>query len=131
MRDQRNESETYHLMCMVCGALPGMTCVDSDFHELPQVHPSRRISISERNWRSLQGWEPPELLEQRRKRRKRESARAALFDPRLGPDAKAVQKAQRRSGRLASLSRPQEAEKVQRIRGEAARLPGYGEGQCA
>lgn len=66
MRDQRNESETYHLMCMVCGALPGMTCVDSDFHELPQVHPSRRISISERNWRSLQGWEPPELLEQRR-----------------------------------------------------------------
>jgi hypothetical protein len=102
MRDQRNESETYHLTCMVCGALPGTTCVDSDFHDLPQVHPSRRISISERNWRSRQGWEPPELLEQRRKRRKRESARAALFDPRLGPDAKAVQKAQRRSGRLAS-----------------------------
>lgn len=102
MRGQRDEFETYHLTCMVCGALPGTTCVDSDLRELPQVHPSRRISIIERNWRSRQGWEPPELVEQRRRRRKEEAARAALFDPRLGPDAKAVQKAQRRTGQLAS-----------------------------
>jgi hypothetical protein len=63
MRTRQDESETHHLNCMVCGALPGMTCIDSDFQELPQVHPSRRMSISERNWRSRQGWEPPELVE--------------------------------------------------------------------
>jgi hypothetical protein len=83
-------------------AFPGTACIDRDFHELPQVHPSRRMSISERNWRSGQGWEPPELVQQHRKRRKQEAAQAALFDPRLGPDAKAVQKARRRNRTLAS-----------------------------
>lgn len=102
MRARQDESETHHLMCMVCGALPGTTCIDSDFQELPQVHPSRRMTISERNWQSRQGWEPPELVEQQRARLKQRAARAALFDPHLGPDAKAVQKARRRSGPLAS-----------------------------
>lgn len=45
MRARKDEFETHHLT------------------ELPQVHPSRRMSISERNWRSQQGWEPPELAE--------------------------------------------------------------------
>ncbi len=99
MRARKNEFETHHLTCLVCGALPGTACIDSDFQELPQVHPSRRTSISERNWRSQQGWEPPELVEQRRTRRRQEAARAALFDPRLGPDAKAVRTARQTSGR--------------------------------
>jgi hypothetical protein len=66
MRARHDESETHHLMCMVCGALPGTTCIDSDFRELPQVYPSRRMPISERNWRSRQGWQPPELVQQQR-----------------------------------------------------------------
>ena len=102
MHARQDESETHHLMCMVCGAPPGTTCIDRDFQELPQVHPSRRMPISERNWRSRQGWEPPELVQQQRTRLKQQAARAALFDPRLGPDAKAVQEARRRSGPLAS-----------------------------
>jgi hypothetical protein len=95
MRAGREQFETHHLTCMVCGAVPGTACVDTDFHELPQVHASRRMSISERNWRSGQGWEPPELVSQRRGRQRQEAARAALFDPTLGPDARAVQKAAR------------------------------------
>ena len=102
MPTRQDKSETHHLVCMVCGAFPGTACIDRDFHELPQVHPSRRMSISERNWRSRQGWQPPELVEQQRTRLKQQAARAALFDPRLGPDAKAVQKAQRRDRPLAS-----------------------------
>ncbi len=89
-------------MCMVCGALPGTTCIDSDFRELPQVHPSRRIPISERNWRSRQGWQPPELVQQQRTRLKQQAARAALFNARLGPEDEAVRKARGRSGPLAS-----------------------------
>ena len=46
-------------MCMVCGALPGTTCLDKDLRELPEVHPSRRLTIAERNWRTRNGWEPP------------------------------------------------------------------------
>jgi hypothetical protein len=87
---------------MVCGALPGTTCLDSDYQELPQVHPSRRMSIAERNWRFRQGWEPPELVELRRKRRKEQARVAALFNPRLGPQNREVRKAQRRFGRIAS-----------------------------
>jgi hypothetical protein len=60
------------------------------------------MSIGERNLRFRQGWEPPELVEQRRMRRSKEAARAALFDPQLGPGAKAVQKALR-SVRQAAL----------------------------
>jgi hypothetical protein len=44
--------ETHHLMCMVCGALPGTTCLDEDLRELELVHPSRRLTIAERNWRT-------------------------------------------------------------------------------
>ena len=84
IREARHE--TYHLTCMVCGALPGTTCLDGD-QELVQVHPSRRMSIAERNWRSGQGWEPPELVARRRLRCREMTARAALFDPRLGPAA--------------------------------------------
>jgi hypothetical protein len=89
MRFDRGRFETYHLTCMVCGALPGTTCLDEDYQELPQVHPSRRMSIGERNWRFRQGWEPPELVEQRRKRHAEEKARAALFNPRHGPEGEA------------------------------------------
>ena len=45
MRAQHNECETHHLTYPVCGALPGTACVDSDFQELPEVHPSRRMSM--------------------------------------------------------------------------------------
>ena len=99
MRVRQDVFETFHLTCMVCGALPGTTCIDEDYQELPRVHPSRRMSIGERNWRFRQGWEPPELAERRRKRQAREAARAALFDPRLGPGAKAVRKALRSTSR--------------------------------
>jgi hypothetical protein len=98
MRADRRRFETYHLMCQVCGALPGTTCIDDDYQELAWVHPSRRMSIAERNWRFRQGWEPPELAERRRKRRAEEAARAALFNPRHGPGAKPVRKALRKAG---------------------------------
>jgi hypothetical protein len=89
MRADRDKCETHHLMCMVCGALPGVSCIDGD-QERSQVHPSRRMSIAERNWRSRQGWEPPELAERRREQRARQVARAPLFDPRLGPGVAAA-----------------------------------------
>jgi hypothetical protein len=92
--DGQAHFETYHLTCMVCGALPGMTCVDGD-QERAEVHPSRRMSITERNWRARNGWEPPELVERRRRRRAEEMVRAPLFDPRLGPGVAAVLKAGR------------------------------------
>jgi hypothetical protein len=71
-----------------------MTCVDGA-QEQPKVHPSRRMSIAERNWRVRNGWEPPELVERRRSRRAEETARAPLFDPRLGPEAATVLKGKR------------------------------------
>ena len=101
VRSGQGRFETYHLTCMVCGALPGTTCIEDD-QELAQVHPSRRMTISERNWRFRQGWEPPELVERRRKQQAAEAARAALFNPRHGPMAKPVRKALRRTG-LAGL----------------------------
>ena len=66
MRWQRgDEAETYHLTCPVCGALPGTSCIE-DFQELERVHPSRRMSVAERNHRhAASGWEPPELAERR------------------------------------------------------------------
>ena len=60
------------------------------------------MSIGERNWRFRQGWEPPELVERRRKRQAEEKARAALFNPRHGPGAKPVRRALRKAGLTAS-----------------------------
>lgn len=84
MRVNEKKFEIHH-RTRVLGALPGTTC-DGD-QELAEIHPSRRMSIAERNWRSGHGWEPPELVERCRKRRREEAAWAALFDPRLGPAA--------------------------------------------
>jgi hypothetical protein len=93
MPAKSEESETHHLTCPVCGALPGTTCVDGDFHDRPQVHPSRRMTISERNWRTQQGWQPPELAKEKRRREKQGTALSVLFDPRIRTDTKAVRKA--------------------------------------
>jgi hypothetical protein len=95
VRASQDRFETHHLTCMVCGALPGTTCIDGDCQELEQVHPSRRMTISERNWRVRQGWEPPELVGQRRQRKAAQARQAALFDPRLASNAKSVRKALR------------------------------------
>ena len=100
MRDRADQFETHHLPCMVCGALPGITCVDDD-QERAEVHPSRRMSIAERNWRSRNGWEPPELAERRRRRQAEVAARAPLFNPRLGPGVVTVLKGQRVTNRPA------------------------------
>jgi hypothetical protein len=56
--------EVHHPVCPVCGALPGTTCVQ-DGQKRDQVHPSRRLSIAERNRRSVRGWIPPELAARR------------------------------------------------------------------
>jgi hypothetical protein len=48
-REDGPRFETHDLMCMVCGALPGTTCIDEDFADLQQVHPSRQLTIAERN----------------------------------------------------------------------------------
>ena len=77
MRFDRGKFDTYHLTCMFAGRYPGTTCLDEDYQELAQVHPSRPMSIGERNWRFRQGWEPPERVERRRKRQAEEKARAA------------------------------------------------------
>jgi hypothetical protein len=98
MRFREDGLETYHLSCMVCGALPGTTCIDDNYQELSEVHPSRRLSIQERNRRSGEAWVPPEVAERSRKRHARETARAPLFDARLGSGAKAVRKALCRAG---------------------------------
>ena len=81
MRNRRGgESETYHLTCPVCGALPGTSCLE-DYQELERIHPSRRMSVAERNRRhAASGWEPPELAERRLTKRNAEAASA----PRLG-----------------------------------------------
>lgn len=82
---QGEHFETYHLMCPVCGALPGTSCIDEGYQELVKVHPSRRVSIAERNRRvHASGWEPPELAERRVREHEAWVARAPLFDPRLG-----------------------------------------------
>lgn len=88
MRIRQDKFETHHLTCMVCGALPDTTCIDEEYQELDEVHPSRKMSIAERNWRSRNGWEPPELVERQRKLRAERAARAALFDPRLSLDSR-------------------------------------------
>ena len=90
--------ETHHLTCPVCGALPGTTCVDEG-EELDKVHPSRHISVAERNWRSLNGWEPPELTERRTSRQDEEDTRALLFNPRLGTAPAAALSRDLREGR--------------------------------
>ena len=92
----KQEPETHHLTCPVCAAVPGTACIDRLFHELPEVHASRRMPISERNWRLDQGWQPPELAEERRRREIEKVARGALFNPGLGPDAAQVGQALRR-----------------------------------
>jgi hypothetical protein len=101
MRVGEQRFETHHLTCMVCGALPGTTCLDGD-QERAEIHPSRRMSIAERNWRSGRGWEPPELVGRHRKQRREEAARAALFDPRLGPGTVVAPKRRKVKGRAAS-----------------------------
>jgi hypothetical protein len=102
MRFRADGFEICHLTCMVCGALPGTTCIDDDYEELAEVHPSRRVSIQERNRRFGEGWVPPEVAERLRNRRVREIARAPLFDPRLDPGANVVRKALRTAGLAAS-----------------------------
>jgi hypothetical protein len=88
---QGEESETYHLTCPVCSALPGTSCIDEGYQELAKVHPSRRISIAERNRRhAASGWEPPELAERHRREHDAKVARAPLFNPRLGPGVTAA-----------------------------------------
>ena len=62
--------ETHQLMCMVCGALPGTTCLDEDLRERQLVRPSRRLTIAERNWRTRNGWEPPGLAQRRERIRR-------------------------------------------------------------
>jgi hypothetical protein len=99
MHARQDSYETHHLTCPVCGALPGTACVGPGFAELAEVHPSRRMTVSERNWRLAEGWQPPELADERRERKKQATARAALFNPELGPGAKTVRKALRRRRR--------------------------------
>jgi len=79
-------------------ALPGAACVDSDFHELLEAHPSRRMTISERNWRNQQGWQPPELAG----REKQEAALSTLFGLRIRSKAKAVGKVLNRRSQISS-----------------------------
>jgi hypothetical protein len=98
MAGRGGRRETHHLTCPVCGAFPGTTCVDEG-EELDEVHSSRRISIAERNWLSLDGWEPPELTERRTLRRDEEDARALLLNPRLGTAAAAALSRNLREGR--------------------------------
>lgn len=102
MRFDQGKFETYHLTCMVCGVLPGTTCLDEDYRELPQVHPSRRMSIGERNWRFRQGWEPPELVERRRKRQAEEKGPGCSVQSATWPggEAGAEGPAESRPGRL-------------------------------
>jgi hypothetical protein len=76
MCSRDEEFETYYLTCPVCGALPGTSCIE-DYQELERVHPSRRMSVAERNRRhAASGWEPPELVERRRRERDAEAASA-------------------------------------------------------
>ena len=78
-------SETYHLTCPVCGALPGTSCLE-DYQELERIHPSRRMSVAERNRRhAASGWEPPELVERRLRERDAEAASAPPPGPGPGP----------------------------------------------
>ena len=91
MRDrQGGHFETHHLTCPVRWALPGTSCIDEEYHELVIVHPSRRLSVAERNRRCANGWEPPELAERRRREHDAKVARAALLDPELGPGVTAA-----------------------------------------
>ena len=77
---------TYHLTCPVCGALPGTSCLE-DYQELEQIHPSRRVSVAERNRRQADsGWEPPELAERRPRERDAEAANTP--PPHPGPRAR-------------------------------------------
>ena len=82
MRNRQNgKCETYHLTCPVCGALPGTSCLE-DYRELERVHPSRRMSVAERNRRhATSGWEPPELAEQRLRERDADIADAPQPSP--------------------------------------------------
>ena len=81
------EFETYHLTCPVCGALPGTSCLEY-YQELERVHPSRRMSVAERNRRyAASGWEPPELVERRLRQRDAEASSAPPPGPR--PEAMA------------------------------------------
>jgi hypothetical protein len=98
MRSSRGpEPETYHLTCPVCGALPGTSCIE-DYQELERVHPSRRMSVAERNRRhAATGWEPPELAERRVRERAAEgTGRRPVSSPGPGHGPAAVVPAPRR-----------------------------------
>jgi hypothetical protein len=38
-------------------------CLDEDFIGLAQVHPSGRLAIAERDWKTSESREPPELVD--------------------------------------------------------------------
>ena len=97
MRSRRGgEPETYHLTCPVCGALPGTSCIEN-YQERERVHPSRKMSVAERNRRAANGWEPPELTERRLRERGAQGAGApqrstgAVLDGRAAPAARSHQ----------------------------------------
>ena len=105
IQDHPDKFETHHLTCMVCGALPGITCVDDD-QERAEVHESRRMSIAERNWRSRNGWEPPDWWSGAAGSGLRRPSGLPLFDPRLGPGVAAVLNGQRVARRPAPVGLP-------------------------
>jgi hypothetical protein len=76
-----SRSETHHLTCPVCGALPQTTCIDWDYQELKKIHASRRMPVAERNRRSAEGWEPPELAERHRRALEARAAPAPALQP--------------------------------------------------
>jgi hypothetical protein len=103
-----DEPETYHLTCPVCGALPGTSCIE-DFQELERVHPSRRMSVAERNRRhAVTGWEPPELAERRPGKPDPETARAlqpAAASPECGRPQAAAPRPRREPGNVTGPAR--------------------------
>lgn len=78
-RRNGGEFEVHVLTCPVCGALPGTSCLNEDYQELAAVHPTRRMSVAERNLRTADGWEPPELTERRTRDQRERAPRAPVF----------------------------------------------------
>lgn len=82
------EFETYHLTCPVCGALPGTSCIENH-RELERVHPSRRMSVAERNRRhAATGWGPPELAERHLREQAAEGGSTPLPGTASGPETR-------------------------------------------
>ena len=57
--------ELLQLMCMGCSTVPGTKCLDEDLRELPEVHPTQRLTIAEQHWQTHNGWVPLKLVERR------------------------------------------------------------------